>query len=98
MRTSLRQSTLLLLRRKSRPWWQPKGEPTVLDLSTLDTTKAAEEGCILEIRHPTSGAVLSNGDGRAVTLTLAGMDSQRAKKAERFATNRRLKMGGRRSY
>jgi hypothetical protein len=69
----------------------------VLDLSSLDTTKAAEDGAVLEIRHPTSGAVLSNGDGRAVTLTLAGMDSQRARKAERQATNRRLRMGGRRA-
>lgn len=70
----------------------------MLDLSTLDTTKVAEEGSTLEVRHPTSGAVLSNGDGRPVTLTLAGMDSQRARKAERLATNRRLKMGGRRSF
>jgi hypothetical protein len=67
----------------------------VLDLASLDTTKAAEEGALLEVRHPTTGVVLANGDGRAVTLTLAGMDSARARKAERQATNRRLKQSGR---
>lgn len=69
----------------------------MFDLSSLDTAKGAEEGSTLEVRHPTTGAVLVNGDGRSVTLTLAGMDSQRAKKAEAAALNRRLKMGGRRS-
>lgn len=69
----------------------------VLDLSTLDTLKAAEDGMTLEVRHPTTGAVLSNGDGRAVALILAGADSERSKRAERAATNRRLKMAGRRS-
>lgn len=68
----------------------------MLDLASLDTSKAAEEGSTLEILHPTTGRVLSNGDGRAVTLTLAGMDSQRARKAERAAINRRLKESTRR--
>jgi hypothetical protein len=68
----------------------------VLDLSTLDTAKAAEQGSTLEVKHPTTGRVLADGDGRAVTLTLAGADSQRARKAERFALNRRLRQGSRR--
>jgi hypothetical protein len=66
------------------------------DLSTLDTVKASDEGSVLQVRHPTTGAVLANGDGRAVEIKLAGTDSERARKAERSALNRRLKMGGRR--
>jgi hypothetical protein len=68
------------------------------DLNALDTVKAAEEGFVLEVRHPATGAVLSNGDGTSVTLTLGGMDSRRAKTVERGALNRRLKQNsGRRS-
>lgn len=63
----------------------------MFDLSTLDTTKAAEEGATLEVRHPTTGIVLMNGEAKPVTLTLAGSDSDRAMKAERAALNRRFK-------
>lgn len=69
----------------------------VLDLSTLDTVKASEDGVLLEVRHPTTGAVLENGSGGPVTLVVAGADSDRAKRAERATVNRRLKMAGRRS-
>jgi hypothetical protein len=69
----------------------------VLDLSTLDTVKASEDGVPLEVRHPTTGAILENGSGGAVTLVLAGSDSDRAKRAERATINRRLKMAGRRT-
>lgn len=67
----------------------------MLDLANLDTTKLSEDGATLEVRHPSTGAILSNGDGRAVTIVLAGMDSNRARKSERQATNRRLKASGR---
>lgn len=70
----------------------------MFDLKDLDTVAAADLGSTLEIRHPTTGAVLANGDGRSVTLTLAGMDSSRAKRTERAALDRRLKQSaGRRS-
>jgi hypothetical protein len=69
----------------------------VLDLSTLDTVKASEDGVPLEVRHPITGAVLANGSGGPVMLILAGADSDKAKRADRATVNRRLKMTGRRS-
>lgn len=66
----------------------------MLDLSPLKTT---EDGVPLEVRHPTTGAVLMNGTNEPVTLVLTGADSDKAKKAERATVNRRFKMAGRRS-
>jgi len=62
-----------------------------VDLSTLDTVSAAEEGAVMELRHPATGAVLNQDDGSPVTITLAGSDSERYRKAERSNQNRRLK-------
>lgn len=70
----------------------------MFDLAQLDTTRASEEGAVLEVRHPVSGAVLTTEDGQAVTVRLAGMDSRRAKRAEQDISDRRVKRtGGRRA-
>lgn len=68
-----------------------------MDLSTLDITASAEEGAVMELRHPASHAVLVDADKKPLTITLAGDDSERVRKAQRAATNRRLAMQGRRS-
>lgn len=61
-----------------------------MDLSKLDTTAAAETGAKLEVAHPATGARLLQDDNTPVTVTLAGQDSDRFKKADRKISNRRL--------
>lgn len=68
----------------------------MFDLSALDTVQAAEAGAPMEVKHPATGEVLSNGDGRAVTVVLAGEDSERARRARRAVLNRRLRQQRRR--
>lgn len=63
----------------------------MLDLTTLDTSTAAEAGAIMTVQHPVTGAVLTQDDGSAMTITFAGEDSERYRSATRAATNRRLK-------
>jgi len=59
-----------------------------LDLTLLDIVP---EGSKMELTHPVTGAVLTQTDGRAVSITLAGEDSEGYRHARRAATNRRLK-------
>lgn len=61
-----------------------------MDLLTLDTSAASEQGEKMEVQHPATGAVLTQTDGAAVTIVLAGQDSERFKKADRKISNRRL--------
>jgi hypothetical protein len=61
-----------------------------MDLSTLETTSVAEQGAAMEVQHPVTGAVLTDTSGAALTITLAGQDSERFRKAERRITNKRL--------
>lgn len=61
-----------------------------MDLSTLDTSTAAEQGATMEVQHPTSGAVLTQAGGAAVSILLAGQDSERFRKADRKIANRRF--------
>jgi hypothetical protein len=63
----------------------------LLDLSTLDTTKAAEDGATLEVRHPATGEILTQDNGEPITITLAGTDSDRFRKAQRANNTRRLR-------
>jgi hypothetical protein len=65
-----------------------------MDFETLDVAAAAEEGAVLHLKHPTTGALLfdtdADGDTAAVTITLAGGDSDRVKAVQRAQVNRRL--------
>lgn len=61
-----------------------------MDLATLDMANA-ESGAVMTVRHPVSDAVLEGTDGQAITITLAGSDSERFRKVQRASTNRRLK-------
>lgn len=63
----------------------------MLDLGSLDTRAASEEGAVMAVVHPVTGQPLTQEDGAAVTITLAGMDGDRFRKAQRAATDRRLK-------
>lgn len=62
-----------------------------LDLTQLDTVSAADDGAVMEVLHPVSGAVLTQADGNPVTIVLAGEDSELFRRADRAARNRRLK-------
>lgn len=56
-----------------------------MDLSILDTRKAADAGAVLELVHPTTHKPLD------IFITLAGVDSQVWKDAQRRQSNNRLK-------
>jgi hypothetical protein len=66
----------------------------VLDLSTLDTVKAAsEEGATLEVRHPTTGACAAERRRARRYARFGRHPTARAKRTERAAIDRRLKQG-----
>lgn len=62
-----------------------------MDLSTVSA--AAEEGAILELKDPTGEPILKP-DGKPVTITLAGMESKRFKRARNSIGDRYLKNAG----
>jgi hypothetical protein len=66
-----------------------------MDLATLDTSKAASEGAIMEVQHPVEGTVLKDASGQLVTITLIGADSDKVRKRQRIEINKRLKRGNR---
>lgn len=61
-----------------------------LDLAQLDTAARAEAGVEMTVRHPVSGEALSAGDGSAVKLRLAGLDSERFERASAVLAAARL--------
>lgn len=65
-----------------------------MDWSQFDTKGAAEEGAELHLRDPRNDALLFN-DEVPVTITLAGEDSDRVRKAERACVDRRLEASAR---
>lgn len=69
----------------------------MLDLLTLDTRRAADEGAVMEVRHPVTNEVLKQDNGEPVTITLAGRDSDRVKRLQRATLDRRLAGGRRRN-
>lgn len=53
-----------------------------MDLQQLKTTGAADEGAVLELRHPVTDEVLTH-DGEPMTITLLGEDSKALRKKRR---------------
>jgi hypothetical protein len=68
-----------------------------MDLSALDTRKAADEGAKLQLRHPVEDSPLTKDDGSPITITLVGSDSATFKRAMQVQADRRLKSNNRRS-
>ncbi len=65
-----------------------------MDLSDFSkVTAAAEEGAILEVKDPIGDPILQPG-GKPVTITLAGMESNKFRKARNVIGNRYLKQSG----
>lgn len=56
-----------------------------MDLGQLDTVKASNSGAVMQVRHPTTGAVI---DG--VTVTLLGIDSDAYREREAITADKRL--------
>jgi hypothetical protein len=71
-------------------------ETALIDLATLDTRTAADQGQVMEIIHPQTGEVMRQDNGEPVTITLAGRDSDRVKRLERANRDRMIKAGSRR--
>lgn len=61
-----------------------------MDLSTFDVTPSANEGAVMQLRHPTTGEPLEEG-GEPITITLLGTDSDTFLRVNDAAINRRLK-------
>ena len=64
-----------------------------MDLSQLDTKKAADEGAFLQLRHPVTNELLvdKDDDNKPIGLTLLGSDSEAYRSSSLFRSNRRLK-------
>ncbi len=54
-----------------------------------------EDGVPMEVVHPETGQVLRDADGKALTITVLGEDSEVYQAHERQSTNRRLKQAQR---
>lgn len=61
-----------------------------MDLSVLDTRKAAEEGAKLQLRHPVDDTPLTGDKGEPITITVIGTDSQTFKRAMHAQADRRI--------
>lgn len=72
------------------------------DLDEMDTTPMANEGAVMTVRSPADNSIAYNDDGvkklgseewekepTPMTITLAGVDSERFKRANRKITTRR---------
>lgn len=66
-----------------------------VDLADLDTVAPANDGAEMSLRHPATQTPLHDENGREVTITLAGIDSDAFRKAQRAAINKRIANGGR---
>lgn len=63
-----------------------------MDLSSFDTTKTANEGAVMNVLHPQTQEQLLQEDGRPITITLAGIDSDIFRRAKYAASNRVMKV------
>ena len=60
-----------------------------MDLSTFGSDETAEAGAILHLRHPATDAELRTEGGEPIWLRLASTDSERVRRVNRRALNRR---------
>lgn len=68
---------------------------TSFDLAQLDTIAEADKGAAMALLHPVTRQPLVDAAGQPIAITLAGMDSQAFRAAQRAATNKRLAQRGR---
>lgn len=62
----------------------------MIDLTTFGTKATAEEGSVMIVCNPKTGAELRTADDQPITITLASADSERVRRVTRAAQNRRL--------
>ena len=63
------------------------------DLSEMNLSRSADEGAVMTLYHPVNGEpIIDDTTGQPWTITLAGQDSERFRKATQANTNRRLSM------
>ncbi len=66
------------------------------NMDKYDTVASANEGAVMTLLDPINTEIMVNeDDGSEMTIKLLGQDSDRYRKADLAATNRRLKVGGR---
>ncbi|HEY8359362.1 MAG TPA: hypothetical protein VIL30_18075 [Ramlibacter sp.] len=64
-----------------------------MDLLTLDTKDASNQGAVMELENPATGEKLLTESGEPITITLLGIDSDKLKKRQNELTNEVLKKG-----
>lgn len=67
-----------------------------MDLSSFDMTEMSNQGVKVPLRHPQTSAELTTADGKQVTVTVLGEQSDAYQKALRSTVNRRLAMQSKR--
>jgi hypothetical protein len=60
-----------------------------MDINQFDS-KGADAGAIMTVINPVDGSDMKTKDGNPVTITLAGVDSERYRKAVRDGANRAI--------
>ncbi|MBY0431697.1 MAG: hypothetical protein K2Q10_10905 [Rhodospirillales bacterium] len=68
---------------------------STFDLATLDCSRTAERGAVMTLAHPVNRQPLADGEGKPITITLAGQDSDVYRRAQRAITDKRLALRGR---
>jgi hypothetical protein len=68
-------------------------KPHGFDLSDLSTASLSDSGAAMELCHPATNQVLKGDDDKPITITLAGIDSDIYRKAQRKQLNKRLQAG-----
>ena len=67
----------------------------MFDVALLDTAARSEEGVDFIVRNPTTGAQISNKDGKAVTIKLMGSNSEKYRGVQRAIQANVARMAGR---
>jgi hypothetical protein len=60
------------------------------DLSSLDTKTPSEQGIVVHLESPADGSLLYSEDGKPVTITILGDDSEKIRKFVRKAQDQRI--------
>ena len=63
-----------------------------MDLSEFETSKFADVGSVMPVRHPKTGDTLKNEDGSDMTVTVYGTDGDVFQKAQRAKINSKMKL------
>lgn len=67
----------------------------MFDISSLETLTRSEAGVDMTLYHPASGNPIVNAEGKPVTITLCGRNSDAFRKASRLVVERQIERNAR---